>query len=96
MLVRLVEALISNAYRQTTHTAKYAACATADLAGGGSHSTGATRRGGQESEIRNSGNSSGNTAGLERQASFIRLWVRHLLSRRWHLRSADVSGILLK
>lgn len=29
--------------------------------------------------------------GLERQAAFIEVWVRHLLSRRWHLRDKDVS-----
>lgn len=32
----------------------------------------------------------GGGVGLERQAKFIGLWVRHLLSRRWHLRGGDV------
>lgn len=37
------------------------------------------------------GGGSGDGGGLERQAAFIEVWVRHLLSRRWHLRGRDVS-----
>lgn len=37
------------------------------------------------------GGGGGGGGSLERQATFIEVWVRHLLSRRWHLRGSDVS-----
>ncbi|CAM9766825.1 unnamed protein product, partial [Ectocarpus fasciculatus] len=36
-----------------------------------------------------SGGGRGGGGGLERQAAFIEIWVNHLLSRRWHLRTSD-------
>lgn len=83
LLVRLVETLLANASRQATSIVNPAASVIGPDDG---PSTRATRCRPPEGGTRN-----GTTIGWERQAVFIGLWVRHLLSRRWHLRSTEVS-----
>lgn len=75
LLVRLVEALLNLS----------AAASTLPKDEGASHPNG----GGDISGGAGAGSSGGE--GMSRQAAFIEIWVRHLLSRRWHLRTSDVS-----
>ncbi|CAM9594028.1 unnamed protein product [Ectocarpus sp. 8 AP-2014] len=76
LLVRLVETLLDNA----SSTPGEAANADDDgrSACGGCNGSGGGGAGG-----------GGGGGGLERQAAFIEIWVNHLLSRRWHLRTSD-------
>lgn len=76
MLVRLVEALLHNAAR--VETGQIEIMELTALTSGGSDSN-------SKKNIKTNG-----PGGLERQAAFIAIWTRHLLSRRWHLRSSDV------
>ncbi|CAB1104980.1 unnamed protein product [Ectocarpus sp. CCAP 1310/34] len=76
LLVRLVEALLDNA--SSTPGAAVNADENGRSACGGGNGSGGDGGGG-----------AGGGGGLERQAAFIEIWVNHLLSRRWHLRTSD-------
>lgn len=79
LLVRLVEALLDNAASPSPSPSSPPPPPPPNNA---AHPSGAG--------ISSSGGGGGG-AGLDRQAAFIEVWVRHLLSRRWHLRASNVS-----
>lgn len=78
LLVRLVEALLDNASSTLGETVNADNDGRSSCGGGNGNGAGGGGRG-------------GGGGGLERQAAFIETWVNHLLSRRWHLRTSDVS-----
>lgn len=77
LLVRLVETLLDKAALSSTPSRPKEDVAHPNCVGDGG-------------SISKSGGVGGGE-GLERRAAFIGVWVRHLLSRRWHLRAGDVS-----
>ncbi|CAM9111034.1 unnamed protein product [Scytosiphon promiscuus] len=78
LLVRLVEALLDLA----------TAALSAPQESGTAHSNGGIAAGGGSSAD-GGGGGGGGKEGMHRLAVFIEIWVRHLLSRRWHLRASD-------
>lgn len=94
LLVRLVEALLGNASREFLATLAPPTNETDAGPAEATSSTGASRgQGGDERDgiaASCTASKNGTIVGLERQALFFGLWVRHLLSNRWHMRSGDV------
>ncbi|CAM9899164.1 unnamed protein product [Pylaiella littoralis] len=85
LLVRLVETLLDNAAASSSRppiVIAHLSCVGGSSTSGSGGGAGAGGGGG-------GGGSGGGGGGLERQAAFIEIWVRHLLSRRWHLRAGD-------
>eukprot|EP00752_Nemacystus_decipiens_P012462 g11038.t2 len=76
LLVRLVEALLNNAASPSLSSLPPASNGAAFPIDAGTSSG-------------DGGGGGGGGGRLERQAAFIEIWVRHLLSRRWHLRGGD-------
>lgn len=84
LLVRLVESLLDNASLNEGGEG-----ASGGVGGQRGRGGGAGGRRGKEGS--GGGNAGGDVRGLKRQSAFIGLWVRHLLSRRWHLQAGEAS-----